>query len=208
MKYSIIGWLQARIFSYLIKEDGEHFPGKLACNHGGSLLKLTTGCTLLYIQVVHYCLYRLYTTIHTGCTLLFIQVVELFICKVSEGCIYFMFNHCDGFVWFWICVQGSHGQGKVREKWIFFKVREKSGNFENGQGNLKNKQQHRRRKWGRRGRARGPNILSSCLFGAAVFFDTPCSCLLYNPDIEILRARFARGCCKTLLSLIIWNAVS
>jgi len=36
--------------------------------------------------------------------------------------------------------QGSHGQGKVREKWFFFKVREKSGNFEIGQGNLKKKQ--------------------------------------------------------------------
>ena len=30
--------------------------------------------------------------------------------------------------------------------------------------------EHRRRKWGRRGRARGPNILASCRFGAAVFF--------------------------------------
>ena len=28
---------------------------------------------------------------------------------------------------------------------------------------------HRRRKWGRRGRTRGPNILASCRFGAAVF---------------------------------------
>jgi len=27
---------------------------------------------------------------------------------------------------------------------------------------------HRRRKWGRKGRARGPNILASCRFGAAV----------------------------------------
>ena len=33
--------------------------------------------------------------------------------------------------------QGSHGQGKVREKWKKFKVREKSGNFEFSQGNLK-----------------------------------------------------------------------
>ena len=33
--------------------------------------------------------------------------------------------------------QGSHGQGKVREKWKKFKVREKSGNFELSQGNLK-----------------------------------------------------------------------
>ena len=33
--------------------------------------------------------------------------------------------------------QGSHGQGKVREKLYFFKVREKSGNCLIGQGNLK-----------------------------------------------------------------------
>ena len=33
--------------------------------------------------------------------------------------------------------QGSHGQGKVREKWKKFKVREKSGNLEYSQGNLK-----------------------------------------------------------------------
>ena len=33
--------------------------------------------------------------------------------------------------------QGSHGQGKVREKCKKFKVREKSGNFEISQGNLK-----------------------------------------------------------------------
>ena len=33
--------------------------------------------------------------------------------------------------------QGSHGQGKVSEKWKKFKVREKSGNFELIQGNLK-----------------------------------------------------------------------
>ena len=32
--------------------------------------------------------------------------------------------------------QGSHGQGKVREKRKNFKVREKSGNFEFSQGNL------------------------------------------------------------------------
>ena len=31
-------------------------------------------------------------------------------------------------------VQGCHGQGKVREKRKFFKVREKSGNFLKGQG--------------------------------------------------------------------------
>ena len=33
--------------------------------------------------------------------------------------------------------QGSHGQGKVRGKFKKFKVREKSGNFVFGQGNLK-----------------------------------------------------------------------
>ena len=33
--------------------------------------------------------------------------------------------------------QGSHGQGKVSEKWKKFKVREKSGNFDLSQGNLK-----------------------------------------------------------------------
>ena len=36
-----------------------------------------------------------------------------------------------------ICLQGSHGQGKVSEKLKKFKVREKSGNFESSQGNLK-----------------------------------------------------------------------
>ena len=36
-----------------------------------------------------------------------------------------------------IQTQGSHGQGKVREKSKKFKVREKSGNFVFGQGNLK-----------------------------------------------------------------------
>ena len=33
--------------------------------------------------------------------------------------------------------QGSHGQGKVSENQKKFKVREKSGNFELSQGNLK-----------------------------------------------------------------------
>ena len=33
--------------------------------------------------------------------------------------------------------QGSHSQGKVSEKWKKFRVREKSGNFELGQGILK-----------------------------------------------------------------------
>ena len=38
-------------------------------------------------------------------------------------------------------VQGVHGQGKGQGKTYFFKVRELSGNFEIGQGNLKNKQE-------------------------------------------------------------------
>ncbi|XP_052254694.1 voltage-dependent calcium channel subunit alpha-2/delta-2-like isoform X2 [Dreissena polymorpha] len=38
---------QTRVFSYLIKEDAEKFPGKLACSHGGSLLKLVTGENLI-----------------------------------------------------------------------------------------------------------------------------------------------------------------
>jgi len=42
---------------------------------------------------------------------------------------------------------------------------------------------HRRRKWGRRGRARGPNILASCRFGAAVF--KYASSLFYYQDTEI-----------------------
>ena len=33
--------------------------------------------------------------------------------------------------------QGCHGQRKVREKRVFFKVREKSGNFASSQGNSK-----------------------------------------------------------------------
>ena len=43
--------------------------------------------------------------------------------------------------------QGSHGQGKVREKCKKFKVREKSGNFEISQGNLK--------KWQKSGKSQG-----------------------------------------------------
>ena len=38
----------------------------------------------------------------------------------------------DKFLFCW--VQGFHGQGKVREKQKFFKVREKSGNFAKSQG--------------------------------------------------------------------------
>ena len=39
--------------------------------------------------------------------------------------------------WLVHSLQGSHGQGKVSEKCKKFKVREKSGNFELSQGNLK-----------------------------------------------------------------------
>ncbi|KAK3089549.1 hypothetical protein FSP39_004513 [Pinctada imbricata] len=39
---------QARIFSYLIKEDAEVFPGKLACTHRGSFVKLSTGENLIF----------------------------------------------------------------------------------------------------------------------------------------------------------------
>ena len=39
--------------------------------------------------------------------------------------------------------QGVHGQGKSQGKRYFFKVRELSGNFEIGQGNLKIKQKVR-----------------------------------------------------------------
>ncbi|XP_005108179.1 voltage-dependent calcium channel subunit alpha-2/delta-2 [Aplysia californica] len=37
----------ARIFSYLIVEDAEMFPGTLACDHNGSMLKLLTGENLI-----------------------------------------------------------------------------------------------------------------------------------------------------------------
>lgn len=39
--------LQARVFSYLIVEDAEIFPGKLACDHNGSMKKLVTGENLI-----------------------------------------------------------------------------------------------------------------------------------------------------------------
>ena len=39
--------LQARIFSYLIKDDAEIFPGKLACGHQGSMKKFVTGENLI-----------------------------------------------------------------------------------------------------------------------------------------------------------------
>jgi len=41
-----------------------------------------------------------------------------------------------------------------------------------------------RRKRGRRGRARGPNIVSSCRFGAAVFSDTPVVCSFIINNLE------------------------
>ena len=34
------------------------------------------------------------------------------------------------------CKQGCHGQGKISGKGNFFQVKEKSGNFVDGQGNL------------------------------------------------------------------------
>ncbi|XP_070196192.1 voltage-dependent calcium channel subunit alpha-2/delta-2-like [Littorina saxatilis] len=37
----------ARVFSYLIVEDAEIFPGKLACDHNGSMKKLLTGENLI-----------------------------------------------------------------------------------------------------------------------------------------------------------------
>ncbi|XP_067678444.1 voltage-dependent calcium channel subunit alpha-2/delta-2-like [Haliotis asinina] len=37
----------ARIFSYLIRDDAEEFPGKLACSHRGSFKKLMTGENLI-----------------------------------------------------------------------------------------------------------------------------------------------------------------
>ena len=51
----------------------------------------------------------------------------------------YAFFHSNLFCYFFLlCVcQGSHGQGKVSEKLKNFKVREKSGNFELSQGNLK-----------------------------------------------------------------------
>ena len=38
---------QARVFSYLIVEDAEIFPGKLACDHHGHMKKLLTGENLI-----------------------------------------------------------------------------------------------------------------------------------------------------------------
>ena len=38
---------QARIFSYLTQDDGELFPGKLACDHRGSMKKLMSGENLI-----------------------------------------------------------------------------------------------------------------------------------------------------------------
>ncbi|GFR88739.1 voltage-dependent calcium channel subunit alpha-2/delta-2-like, partial [Elysia marginata] len=43
----------ARIFSYLIVEDAEKFPGRLACDHNGSMLKLLTGENLI-TQMANY----------------------------------------------------------------------------------------------------------------------------------------------------------
>jgi len=38
---------QARLFSYLVVDDGEAFPGRLACGHRGSFRKLINGENLL-----------------------------------------------------------------------------------------------------------------------------------------------------------------
>ncbi|XP_063967969.1 voltage-dependent calcium channel subunit alpha-2/delta-3-like [Lytechinus pictus] len=38
---------RARIFSYLTKDDGEEFPGKLACDHRGNMRKLENGEDLI-----------------------------------------------------------------------------------------------------------------------------------------------------------------
>ncbi|GFO18775.1 voltage-dependent calcium channel subunit alpha-2/delta-2-like [Plakobranchus ocellatus] len=43
----------ARIFSYLIVEDAEKFPGQLACDHNGSMKKLLTGENLI-TQMANY----------------------------------------------------------------------------------------------------------------------------------------------------------
>ena len=40
------------------------------------------------------------------------------------------------FLRLYVCQQGCHGQGKISVKRIFFQVREKSGNFVDGQRNL------------------------------------------------------------------------
>ena len=38
---------QTRIFSYLTLDEGEAFPGKLACSHRGTMTKLTSGENLI-----------------------------------------------------------------------------------------------------------------------------------------------------------------
>ena len=73
-------------------------------------------------------------------------------------------------------LQGSHGQGKVSEKLKNFKVREKSGNFELSQGNLKF--------WKKSGKSQG--ILLSIICGnpvLAYFLSSKpitCICLFIN----------------------------
>lgn len=44
----LINDFKTRIFSYLIKEDAEEFPGRLACSHRGSLVKLNNGQNLIF----------------------------------------------------------------------------------------------------------------------------------------------------------------
>ena len=48
--------------------------------------------------------------------------------------------------------QGCYGQGKVREKWKFFKFREKSGNFLKSQGTLFSGAMHQGWQWAFKGK--------------------------------------------------------
>ncbi len=47
LKFLFFFCIQARIFSYLTQDEGEEFPGRLACRHRGSLKKLMTGENLI-----------------------------------------------------------------------------------------------------------------------------------------------------------------
>ena len=38
---------QLRCYSYLTIDDGEEFPGKLSCDHGGFMKKLSSGENLI-----------------------------------------------------------------------------------------------------------------------------------------------------------------
>ena len=48
---------------------------------------------------------------------------------------------------FTLLTAGCHGQGKISEKLNFFQVREKSGNFADGQGNLERTWKVREKSW-------------------------------------------------------------